>query len=247
MRGNRNSCRRSAHGMLTADRPTPKAGIVRAIHRFRRSVSALSSVFDSGCLHPHICPPRRSRQNWSELCACVLPRFFCFPLSSFSPLPRSRRTATLIGTVVDGTKGGAARRDRHRHADRHRPRVHRRVATSAVSIACAASPPGRYKVQAELSGFSTVVIPDIELLVGQNRIAAVRDAGRVAVGNPDRDRRSAARRRQLHAGGRQRRSPPDGRTAAAGPQLDGAGDAGQGHHRQRRRHHARRARPRRSS
>ena len=29
--------------------------------------------------------------------------------------------------------------------------------------------PGRYKVQAELSGFTTVVIPDIELLVGQNR------------------------------------------------------------------------------
>ena len=30
-------------------------------------------------------------------------------------------------------------------------------------------PAGRYKVQAELSGFSTIVIPDIELLVGQNR------------------------------------------------------------------------------
>ena len=28
---------------------------------------------------------------------------------------------------------------------------------------------GRYKVQAELSGFSTIVVPDIELLVGQNR------------------------------------------------------------------------------
>ncbi len=28
---------------------------------------------------------------------------------------------------------------------------------------------GRYKVQAELSGFSTVVVPEIELLVGQNR------------------------------------------------------------------------------
>jgi hypothetical protein len=30
-------------------------------------------------------------------------------------------------------------------------------------------PAGRYKVQAELSGFSTVVVPDLELLVGQNR------------------------------------------------------------------------------
>src|SRR5918995_3660206 len=30
-------------------------------------------------------------------------------------------------------------------------------------------PAGRYKVQAELAGFSTVVVPDLELLVGQNR------------------------------------------------------------------------------
>ncbi len=30
-------------------------------------------------------------------------------------------------------------------------------------------PPGRYKIQAELAGFSTIVLPDIELLVGQNR------------------------------------------------------------------------------
>src|SRR5262245_21708712 len=28
--------------------------------------------------------------------------------------------------------------------------------------------PGRYKLQAELGGFATVVIPDVELLVGQN-------------------------------------------------------------------------------
>lgn len=30
-------------------------------------------------------------------------------------------------------------------------------------------PPARYKVQAELAGFSTVLVPDVELLVGQNR------------------------------------------------------------------------------
>ncbi len=30
-------------------------------------------------------------------------------------------------------------------------------------------PPGRYRVQAELTGFSIVVVPEIELLVGQNR------------------------------------------------------------------------------
>jgi len=30
-------------------------------------------------------------------------------------------------------------------------------------------PPARYKLQAELAGFSTVVVPEVELLVGQNR------------------------------------------------------------------------------
>ena len=43
------------------------------------------------------------------------------------------------------------------------------VVRRARRISPARAAAGRYKVQAELSGFSTVVIPDIELLVGQNR------------------------------------------------------------------------------
>src|SRR4030095_6440333 len=33
-------------------------------------------------------------------------------------------------------------------------------------------PAGRYKIQVDLSGFTTVVVPDVELLVGQNRTVA---------------------------------------------------------------------------
>ena len=64
-------------------------------------------------------------------------------------------------------------------------------------------------------------------------LGALRHAGGDADRDGHRHRRIAAGRHQLDAGGRQRRSPPDGGAAAAGPQLDGAGDAGQGHHRQR--------------
>ena len=75
-------------------------------------------------------------------------------------------------------------------------------------------------------------------------LGALRHAGGDADRDGHRHRRIAAGRHQLDPGGRQRRSPPDGGTAAAGPQLDGAGDAGQGHHRQRRGHQPRGARPR---
>ena len=80
-------------------------------------------------------------------------------------------------------------------------------------------------------------LPKVELLVGQNatipftlKLAQVSETLTVA-------RRVAARRHHVVAGGRQRRSPADGRAAAAGPQLDGAVEAGQGHHRQRRQQH----------
>ena len=45
-------------------------------------------------------------------------------------------------------------------------------------------PPGKYKIQAELAGFATVVLPSVELLVGQNgavpfllHVAPVGEAG----------------------------------------------------------------------
>ena len=83
--------------------------------------------------------------------------------------PAFAQDATLIGTVVDGTKAALPGATDHRDDDRYRPRHDRRCPTSAANTGCAGLPAGRYKVQAELSGFSTVVIPDIELLVGQNR------------------------------------------------------------------------------
>lgn len=76
--------------------------------------------------------------------------------------------ATIIGTVTDESKG-----------------VLPGVTITATSLANGRTftdvsdergdyrlvgvPAGRYKVQAELSGFATVVVPDVELLVGQNR------------------------------------------------------------------------------
>lgn len=76
--------------------------------------------------------------------------------------------ATIIGTVTDASKG-----------------VLPGVTVTATSLANGRTfsdvsnergdyrlvgvPAGRYKVQAELSGFATVIVPDVELLVGQNR------------------------------------------------------------------------------
>ncbi len=151
--------------------------------------------------------------------------------------------ATILGTVTDDTKGalpGAT----VTATSLDNGRVFTDVSDERGDYRLRGLAPGRYKVQAELSGFATVIVPDVEVLVGQNRTGAVRDAGGDAERDPHRHRRGAARRHQLVAGGRQRRSPPDGGTAAAGPQLDGAGDAGEGHHRQRRRQQPGRARPR---
>lgn len=76
--------------------------------------------------------------------------------------------ATILGTVTDASKG-----------------VLPGVTVTATSLANGRTftdvsnergdyrlvgvPAGRYKVQAELSGFATVIVPDVELLVGQNR------------------------------------------------------------------------------
>jgi hypothetical protein len=60
-------------------------------------------------------------------------------------------------------------------------------------------PAGRYKVQAELAGFSTVVVPELELLVGQNRtvpftlqVATLQESVTVTGEAPLVDTRSAA-------------------------------------------------------
>ncbi len=60
-------------------------------------------------------------------------------------------------------------------------------------------PAGRYKVQAELSGFSTVIVPNLELLVGQNRtvpftmqVATLQESVTVTGETPLVDTRSAS-------------------------------------------------------
>jgi hypothetical protein len=82
--------------------------------------------------------------------------------------PAFGQDATLIGTVLDGTKAALP------GATVTATLIDTGRTTSTVSddrgeYRLRGLPAGRYKVQAELSGFSTIVIPDIELLVGQNR------------------------------------------------------------------------------
>ena len=64
---------------------------------------------------------------------------------------------------------------------------------------------------------------------------AVPVGGGVDRGNDYREHRIAARRLAIVASCGERRSPPDGGTAARGPELDGAVAAGQRHHVEQRR------------
>ncbi len=82
--------------------------------------------------------------------------------------PTFAQDASLIGNVVDGTKAAlpgatitATMIDTGRASTT--------VADERGEYRLRGLAPGRYRVQAELSGFSTVVVPEIELLVGQNR------------------------------------------------------------------------------
>jgi hypothetical protein len=76
--------------------------------------------------------------------------------------------ATILGSVVDGTKAslpGAT----VTATSLETGRVATAVTDERGDYRLRGLAPGRYKVQAELSGFATIVIPEIELLVGQNR------------------------------------------------------------------------------
>src|SRR5688572_8179151 len=84
------------------------------------------------------------------------------------PVRAFAQDATLLGNVVDGTKAALP------GATITATLIDTGRATTTVSdergeYRLRGLAPGRYRVQAELSGFSTVVIPDIGLLVGQNR------------------------------------------------------------------------------
>jgi hypothetical protein len=94
------------------------------------------------------------------------PVFLALLLCSASPA--FAQDATLIGSVVDGTKAAlpgatitATMTDTGRASTT--------VTDERGEYRLRGLAPGRYRVQAELAGFSTVVVPDIELLVGQNR------------------------------------------------------------------------------
>jgi hypothetical protein len=84
------------------------------------------------------------------------------------PVTASAQDASLIGNVVDSTKAALP------GATITATMIDTGRASTTVSdergeYRLRGLPAGRYRVQAELSGFSTIVIPDIELLVGQNR------------------------------------------------------------------------------
>ena len=89
-------------------------------------------------------------------------------LALLVPVRASAQDATLTGSVVDGTKAAlpgatitATLIDTGRASTT--------ITDERGEYRLRGLAPGRYRVQAELSGFSTVVIPEIELLVGQNR------------------------------------------------------------------------------
>lgn len=92
----------------------------------------------------------------------------CLASLLLAPVPAFAQDATLSGNVVDGTKAAlpgatitATMTDTGRASTT--------ITDERGEYRLRGLAPGRYRVQAELSGFSTVIIPDIELLVGQNR------------------------------------------------------------------------------
>jgi hypothetical protein len=94
----------------------------------------------------------------------VLLGFFAFLLASGSAFAQ---TATIIGTVTDQTKGVLP------GATVTATNLETGIQTTAVSgqngeYRLQQLQPGRYRVQAELAGFSTVTVAQVELLVGQN-------------------------------------------------------------------------------
>ena len=91
---------------------------------------------------------------------------FAFGLGAFA-VPAFAQDASIVGTITDDTKAvlpGATVTASN-------------IATGVSNVAVSDAqgeyrivniPPGKYRVQAELSGFSTVIVPSLELLVGQN-------------------------------------------------------------------------------
>ncbi len=79
----------------------------------------------------------------------------------------AQETATLAGQVED-TSGGALPGVSVAVTDNNTGRQDVVVTDAAGGFRVAALPPGLYRVEATLSGFANMVLPEIELLVGQN-------------------------------------------------------------------------------
>ena len=85
-----------------------------------------------------------------------------------SAVAYAQTEATLVGSVTDSTKAvlpGAI----VTATDLGTGRTFTSVTDDRGAYRIRGMVPGRYKVQAELQGFTTVMVPDIELLVGQSR------------------------------------------------------------------------------
>ena len=79
----------------------------------------------------------------------------------------AQEAATLSGTVED-TSGGALPGVTVTAVDNNTGRQSVAVTDGEGGFRMSALPPGAYRVEATLSGFANMLIPELELLVGQN-------------------------------------------------------------------------------
>src|SRR5262245_5440980 len=97
----------------------------------------------------------------------------CFSVwAALLAVPALAQEATIIGQASDNTKAALP------GVTITATSLETGLVTTCVSEAdgnyrLRSLPPGRYKIQAELAGFATLVIPEIEVLVGQNRTVPI--------------------------------------------------------------------------
>jgi hypothetical protein len=92
----------------------------------------------------------------------------CFCSLVLIPTFAAAQDATVSGVVTDDTKA-ALPGVTVTATSLETGRISTAVTDERGEYRLRGLPPGRYKLQADLSGFASTVVPDIELLVGQNR------------------------------------------------------------------------------
>src|SRR5919197_238291 len=120
-----------------------------------------------------------------------------FVVLTWSAVSNAQQNATIVGTVIDQSKAvlpGAI----ISATDVATGRVMTAISNERGEYRLPNVPPGKYSIAAELSGFGTVKIPEIELLVGQNatvplqmKVAAVTETVTVSGETPLVDVRSS--------------------------------------------------------